>query len=113
MALAASPAMLGWHHSSPRPGRGDAVARSFVVARARSGGSAAAVGRIANNTKGKFIPSSPQLIALFIEVHILVKSLLVDMTKLLQLLIAVMKQFLQQQLIFSLVPIFLPGKKMS
>ena len=62
-------------------------------------------------TKGKFIPSSLQLIVLFIEVHILVKSLLVDMTKLLQLLIAVMKQLLQQQPIFSLVPIFFASKK--
>jgi hypothetical protein len=43
---------------------------------------------------------------LFCEVDILVKSLLVDMTKLLQLLVALIKHLLQLFLVFPFVPIF-------
>ena len=62
-------------------------------------------------TSIKFSPPSLQLFALFCEVHILVKSLLVDMTKLLQLLIAVIEHLLQLFLVFPFIPRFWPKTK--
>lgn len=57
-------------------------------------------------TSIKFRSPSLQLFPLFCEVDILVKSLLVDMTKLLQLLVALIKHLLQLFLVFPFVPIF-------
>jgi hypothetical protein len=51
------------------------------------------------------------LFSLFSEVHILVKSLLVDMTKLLQLLVAFIEHLLQLFLVFPLVTTVLAKDK--
>ena len=57
-------------------------------------------------TSIKFSPPSLQLFSLFCEVQMLVNSLLVDTTKLFQLLIAVIEHLLQLFLVFPFVPIF-------